>query len=100
MEGLPIVRAEHLIPLKARAWLDLSARQQSGTTVDQRDIRKHHNDVVRLSAIIDPDYQIEIPGMVQVDMANFIAALRQVPPDLPALGLPHASMEDLLGMLM
>jgi hypothetical protein len=99
VDGLPIVRAEHLIPLKAKAWLDLSARQQAGATIDQRDIRKHRNDVVRLVAIIDPDYRAEIPPVVRTDMADFIAGLRQVPPDLAALGLADTSQEELLRIL-
>lgn len=41
LEGLPVVRPEHLIPLKARAWLDLTERAADGQHVDGRDIRKH-----------------------------------------------------------
>jgi hypothetical protein len=99
VDGLPIVRAEHLIPLKARAWLDMSARQQAGATIDQRDIRKHRNDVVRLISIIDPEYRVEIPSLVQADMASFVAALRQNPPDVAALGLKNISVEELLRTL-
>lgn len=97
--GLPIVRAEHLIPLKARAWLDLSARQRAGEAIDQRDVRKHRNDVVRLSSIIDPDYRVDIPGAIRTDMTSFIAALSEGPLDLPALGLKKSSLGELQSIL-
>jgi hypothetical protein len=99
VNGLPIVRAEHLIPLKARAWLDLSARLKAGEAIDQKDIRKHRNDVVRLSTIIDPDYRVEIPTVVRTDMTEFITALPQTQLDLPALGLKKSSIEALQRML-
>ena len=41
VDGLPIVGPEHLIPLKAKAWLDLSRRKADGEQVDSRDIKKH-----------------------------------------------------------
>lgn len=100
VNGLPIVRAEHLIPLKARAWLDLSARLKAGEAIDQKDIRKHRNDVVRLSTIIDPDYRVEIPTVVRSDMTDFITALPHAQLDLPALGLKKSSIEALQRMLI
>ena len=100
VNGLPIVRAEHLIPLKARAWLDLSARLKAGEAIDQKDIRKHRNDVVRLSTIIDPDYRVDIPTVVRTDMTNFITELPHSPLDLPALGLKKSSIEALQRMLV
>ena len=37
--GVPVVGEECLIPLKARAWLDLTARKEAGEHVDSRDIK-------------------------------------------------------------
>ena len=39
--GVPIVGPEHLIPLKARAWLDMTERKAAGGNVDSRAIKKH-----------------------------------------------------------
>ncbi|MCY2950545.1 MAG: nucleotidyl transferase AbiEii/AbiGii toxin family protein [Planctomycetota bacterium] len=47
VEGVPIVGPEHLIPLKAKAWLDLRARKEAGQEVDGGSIKKHKNDVFR-----------------------------------------------------
>ena len=44
IDGLSIVSAEHLIPLKARAWVDLSSRSSDGFIVDKKDIRKRGAD--------------------------------------------------------
>ena len=49
IDGVPTVPVQCLIPLKARAYLDLVARQQSGVHVDSRQIKKHRNDVFPLS---------------------------------------------------
>jgi hypothetical protein len=99
IDRLPMVRAEHLIPLKARAWIDLSARSRQGEAIDQRDIRKHRNDVLRLTAIIDPGYTAVIPTSIRTDMAAFIADIQQHPPELPALGITGASLADVVGLL-
>jgi hypothetical protein len=38
IEGISIVGPEHLIPLKARAWLDLTGRKGAGEAVDAKSI--------------------------------------------------------------
>jgi len=49
VSGVPIIPASCLIPLKARAWLDLTTRRDAGKSkVKGDDIRKHRNDVFRL----------------------------------------------------
>jgi len=48
-DGIPMVSADGLIPLKARAYLDLVERREAGGKVDLADIRKHRNDVFRLA---------------------------------------------------
>jgi len=47
--GVPILTAERLIPFKAKAWLDLTEKNESGQHIDSRNITKHKNDVYRLS---------------------------------------------------
>ncbi|MFH0726841.1 MAG: hypothetical protein V2B19_10900 [Pseudomonadota bacterium] len=52
IDGLSVVGPEHLIPLKAKAWIDMTERRQHGDQVDKNDIKKHRNDVFRLYQII------------------------------------------------
>ena len=48
----PLSTPKALIPLKARAFLDLTGRKLNGDQVNQRDIKKHRNDVFRLAAVL------------------------------------------------
>lgn len=58
-----------MIPFKAKAWLDLKER---GNHVDSRDIKKHKNDIIRLSMLLVPDNKIEVPDMIKNDLSQFI----------------------------
>ena len=99
LDGLSVVGPEGLIPLKARAWLDLTARKASGDAIDSRDIRKHKNDVFRLYQIVDPETMPETPGKVKADMAAFITQVVSEGVDLKALGMPKANLESILADL-
>ena len=46
IDGMSVLNAEHIIPFKAKAWLDLTERKANGEHVDSRDIKKHKNDVL------------------------------------------------------
>jgi hypothetical protein len=72
MDGLPILNATHLIPFKAKAWLDLTERKTNGGQVDSRHIKKHKNDVITLSGLLQPDNRMLLPESVREDFANFI----------------------------
>lgn len=97
--GLPIVRPEHLIPLKAKAWLDLSRRKADGEQVDSKDIKKHKNDVFRLSAVIDPEFSAEIPLRVTADLVAFFSHMETEDIALKNLGLPGQTRDSVLAEL-
>ncbi len=73
--GVSIVGEECLIPLKARAWLDLTKRKKNGEHVDSRDIRKHRTDVLRLYQILPPDLEIELARPIQDDVREFLESV-------------------------
>ncbi len=73
MGGLSWVGEDRLIPLKAIAWLDLKARKDQGTAIDARDIRKHLNDVLRLSQLLAPTTSIPLDPKIGSDLARFLA---------------------------
>jgi hypothetical protein len=98
-DGLPVVGAEHLIPLKAHAWLDLSRRRANGETVDSKSIKKHKNDVFRLYQIINPDLDPRAPDRVKDDLRAFIAAVAAEGVDLAALGVRAGTLDDILSGL-
>lgn len=50
--GVAVLSVEGLIPFKAKAWLDLSARRAGGQAVDEKSVKKHRNDVCRLATLL------------------------------------------------
>lgn len=97
--GIPVVRPEHLIPLKARAYLDLRRQRERGSKVDKADILKHRNDILRLYRIVDPTYSATEPGAVRHDMEDFLVTLESDPPDLPSLGIREVTLETFMSHL-
>ncbi|MBR4900487.1 MAG: hypothetical protein IKZ46_06060 [Victivallales bacterium] len=86
-EGISLLTPEALIVLKAKAWMDLSDRKERGEHVDSKDVKKHRNDVLRLSAMISPDMQMKLPEVVMNEMAVFLHRLTVTRNDLDQLGI-------------
>jgi hypothetical protein len=97
--NVAFARPEHLIPLKALAWLDLRRRKAEGGQVDDRHIRKHKNDIFRLLTVVDPAYKPTIPSRILKDMTQFIESMRDESVDVKSLGLKGIAKEELLGQL-
>jgi len=97
IDGVPIVDPECLIPLKARAWLDLSDRKNSGEAIDEKDIRKHRNDVFRLFRILDASQRVSLPDVIRNDLQKFLKKMEtEIPLDLKSLGLRTMNKEEVL----
>lgn len=97
---LPVVSAGHLIPLKARAWIDLMDRKNSGTRIDERDIRKHKNDVVRLYQLLSPVSRIALPQSIKNDMEIFLdRMIGDSTINLKNLGLKQVGLKEILSNL-
>lgn len=96
--GLSWVNETVLIPLKMRAWLDLSARRAAGEAVDERNVRKHLNDVLRLSRILPLDARVALPDALRADVAQFLAQAAEQPDHTASLklgaGVTLSSMLD------
>lgn len=84
LAGVNVVTEKALIPLKARAWLDLSERRAAdATAVDSRDINKHRNDVLRLSQLLTDSERIHVPPGIANDVGRFALAVEAgLSPDL------------------
>lgn len=96
IDGVSVVTEIGLIPLKVKAWLDMSQRARDGEAIDSRKIRKHKNDVFRLFQIISPDVRILLPNSIVADMADFVVAVQEEPIDLKQLGLGGIKHADLI----
>jgi hypothetical protein len=76
VNGVPILPAQCLIPLKARAWLDLTVRKERGdVTIKSDDIKKHRYDVFRLYLSIAPADRFELPPSILADLGSFLDRL-------------------------
>lgn len=72
--GIPVLDEAAIIPFKARAWLDLTRQRDAGGSVDERNIRKHRNDVARLLQVLSPEASYSLPATVANDMRSFVEA--------------------------
>ncbi|RLA40192.1 MAG: hypothetical protein DRR42_26255 [Gammaproteobacteria bacterium] len=72
VDGVTIIDETLLIPFKARAFLDLSARAEKGEKVKSKDIKKHRNDVFRLAQLLPGNASFEVPKRIQKDLQQFL----------------------------
>ena len=85
IDGIQVLNYTHIIPFKAKAWLDLKSRKENGEQVDTKNITKHKNDVFRLSQLITGADAIELTGEIQSDMKTFLLAMIDEDVDLKNL---------------
>lgn len=99
VEGLAVLDAAYLIPFKAKAWLDLTERWARGEQVDSRDIRKHRNDVFRLSMLLSPDMRIDLPDSIFQDMRLFFERVSVEGMDAKQLGIQRVPLPTIIARL-
>jgi hypothetical protein len=97
--GVTVLAPAHLIPLKARAWLDLTKRRAGGTPVQSGDIKKHRNDVLRLSQLIPPGERVSLPEGIKADLAGFITQALQDGPEPNEVGVTGMTLADVRSLL-
>lgn len=61
-------------------------RKAAGQEIDERNIRKHLNDVLRLSRVLAPVMRVRLPKGVHADLMSFIAQANGERVDMMALG--------------
>jgi hypothetical protein len=97
VDGISWVGEDRLIPLKAVAWMELSARKEQGEQVDAKNIRKHANDVLRLSQLLAATTRVPLEEKIANDMRQFLkAAGADASLNPKALGLGTVSLADVL----
>ncbi len=101
ISGLTLLDALHLIPFKAKAWMDLCDRKENGEPIDSKNIRKHKNDVFRLTELIDrfQENSIETPRKVISDMEEFLRRISKEDVELRQLGIMNRTKEDIIKQL-
>ena len=99
IEGVSILDAAYLIPFKAKAWLDLSNRKLNGEQVNSKNIRKHKNDIFRLSDILEPDIRINVSEQIYSDINEFINKIHNEDINLSNLGIRDRTKDEILNEL-
>ena len=99
IDGISIVEPYCIIPLKARAFLDLSKRKEAGEKVDSGDVKKHRNDILRLFNVLDLSRTIELPSSIRNDLSDCFRLMSQEPVDPKQFGIRNRSLEDVLAAL-
>lgn len=87
INSVPVLDAIHIIPFKMKAWLDLSERKKNGENIDSKNIKKHRNDVFRLTEMLSGTNTIVIPEAVHKDMGIFFKRIQNEEIDLKQLGV-------------
>jgi len=99
IDGITVLDAAFLIPFKAKAWLDLTNKKAIGEHVDIKNIKKHKNDIFRLTELLNPFDRIVTPSQVYLDIQLFIHKMEKEDIDLKQLGLEGKTKDQILNEL-
>jgi len=91
--GISVLDTEYLIVFKIKAYLDLRQKKANGEHVNDRDLKKHKNDVFRLLSIVDGALQIMLPSAVYNEVHEFISIVKAEPVNLKNLRLDDFAPE-------
>lgn len=75
IDDVPVLKSEFILAFKAKAWLDLNQRKTDGEQVDSKSIKKHRNDVFRLTVLLAPTQKVDVADSIKQDMNNFLTAM-------------------------
>ena len=99
LDGIPVLKEVCLIPFKAKAWLDLTERKEKGESVDSKNIKKHKNDVFRLSQLITEESRQALNEEIEADMKRFLNEMEKENIDLKSLGIRGFSQKSIISLL-
>ncbi|MGC5702817.1 hypothetical protein J4P02_21670 [Pseudomonas sp. NFXW11] len=86
IDSITHIGADRLIPLKAHAWLNLNERQDKGEQIDSKNIRKHRDDILRLSVLLTPN-STTLSQQIAEDLQLFLDRLIEQQMDPTTIGL-------------
>jgi len=99
IDGLPVINADALIPLKACAYVDLLKRKARGEQVDSKNIKKHRNDIFRLFTVLERDVSINLAQSIRSDLSEALVRISEGPVDLKPLGISSLQLPELIAEL-
>lgn len=96
IEGVPVLTPAYIVPFKMRAYCDLSARKEQGEKVDSKNIKKHKNDVLKISQVLSPTVTIHVVEVIKQHMRDFIAEIEGQDINMRSLGLTGIALKDII----
>ncbi len=91
VDSIGVLGAEHLIPFKMYAWINLFERKRAGEHVNEKDLKKHKYDVFRLLQIVTAGTKVESEGLVTESIHRYIeeiSVLDELEVRLLQMGMP------------
>lgn len=85
--GVSVLAESYIIPFKMYAWLDLKRRKEAGEHVNERDYKKHKNDVFRLLQIVNTDEKVSVGGLVRESVEKFLEEIAKEQIRVEQLGI-------------
>ena len=87
MDGISILTADHIIPFKMYAWLNLTEKKAIGEHVNSKDLKKHKYDVFRLLQIVPDGTVVKTSGTVNRAIVSFLDLIQNDDLNLESIGL-------------
>lgn len=98
IDGVTVLDEVHLVPFKAKAFLDLSKRRADGERIDSSDIKKHKKDVFRLAQLFTSNTSSSLPDSIRGDMTEFCEKVLVEGVPLKQMRIP-LTLEEGIGLL-
>lgn len=73
VDGIPMLDAIHIIPLKMRAHIDLNRKHEAGRHVNDKDLVKHRGDIAKLALLLSAGDKLPLEGRMRDDAEAFIS---------------------------
>jgi hypothetical protein len=93
IDDLYLASSESLICLKALAYQNLLKHKKEGKHVNDHDLSKHKNDVIRLGMLLD-ETVINPPETIKHDLEHFLLLIEEEKPDISNL-LKHMHADNI-----
>ena len=74
-------------------------RKEAGEKVDEKNIKKHKNDVFRLLTIVSPVKKVPIVEEIRRDLYQFINEIQDDQPNLKKLGIKNVNLDEMIKIL-
>ena len=96
IDDLSVLLPEYIIPLKIKAYLDLSKNKADGMKIDNKDIKKHRNDVFRLYSALSLETRVTLPKSISDDFKIFLEKIKSEDLNLKQLNLRSSSLHEVI----